>query len=97
VRYSRKRRDDNERPIIGALRSAGCSVFAIDDGGIPDLLVGYEGVTYLLEVKLPLGVEGGKSHRELTPRQTVFFQRWVGGPCIVVRSVDEALKAIKGG
>lgn len=55
-------------------------------GGFPDLVVGYRGVTYLLEVKGP----GGK----LRPSQVSFFARWRGGPVREVKTRDAALAAI---
>lgn len=53
TRYARSR-DGNEPEIIAALQDAGATVqklYGMD--GEPDLLVGYEGVTFLIEVKNP--------------------------------------------
>jgi hypothetical protein len=60
--------------------------------GIPDLLVGYNGYTLLLEVK-----DGNKppSARELTPAEAKFFREWTGGMIAVVNSVEEALDILK--
>ena len=76
------------------LRRVGATVHRISEKGVPDLLVGFEGRTYLLEVKLPLGAKGGKSGRELTEDQQDFFNTWRGLAPAIVRDVDEALKAI---
>lgn len=48
-----KRVDDNQAEIVHALRLAGASVECLHvvGGGVPDLLVGYRGQNYLLEVK----------------------------------------------
>lgn len=45
--------DGNQAAIVAALRSVGCSVVDLSatGGGVPDLLVGRVGVTFLLEVK----------------------------------------------
>ncbi len=85
--------DDNQAEIVKALRSVGASVqsLAAAGDGIPDLLVGFRRATYLLEVK-----DGRKkpSARELTPDQIAWHAEWIGGPCVVVNSVGEALAAI---
>ena len=95
--YPRKR-DGNEREIVAALRAAGASVSHLSDAGVPDLLVGYLGETYLLEVKetgqgqnkrRAMGGEG-----DLTPSQVKWWSTWIGRPAVVVRTVDEALAAI---
>lgn len=84
--------DANAPEIVAALRAVGATVRVIIQGtGLPDLLVGYAGETYLLEVK-----DGKKppSARKLTPDEQKFFDEWTGGPCLVVTSVAEALQAI---
>lgn len=84
------KQDANANAIVSALRAAGCVVRFIDCpvgvGGIPDVLVGFRGATYLLELK----VKGGR----LNPKQRAFHGNWNGGPLAVVRSVDEALAAV---
>jgi Holliday junction resolvase len=87
-------RDANEAEIVDALRTIGCSVIRLSEKGIPDLLVGFKGNTFLLEVKLPLGTKGGKSHSDLTKDQQAFFDQWRGKEPCVVRSVDEAMAAV---
>ena len=58
--------DDNQEGIVAALREAGATVqsTAAVGSGCPDLIVGYEGRNFLLEVK-----DGEKppSRRALTP------------------------------
>ena len=75
------------------LNSMGATVQSLSavGEGVPDLLVGYRGETYLLEVK-----DGAKppSARELTPDQIAWHLEWRGGACVVVNSADEALAAI---
>ncbi len=98
-----KRRDANEAAIVEALEAAGAYVQRLDDsgGGVPDLLVGYRGVTKLLEVKLPLGPRGGVHHHgkpgssgDMTPAQVRWWADWCGEPPLVVRTPAEALAAI---
>ena len=60
--YARAR-DQNEGPIVAALRSVGATVSRLNDPGAPDLLVGFRAGTYLLEVKRPLGARGGMPER----------------------------------
>lgn len=79
------RRDSNEREIIEALVAVGCTVKSLSAKSIPDLLVGCNGVNYLLEVKMP--------KNDLTDDQIIFFETWEG-QCVVVRTPEEALKAV---
>lgn len=79
------KRDKNEPEIIEALAAAGASYLRISVGGGSDLVVSYRGVNYLLEVKSSKG--------KLTPMQEEFMLYW-DGPYEIVRSVDDALKAI---
>lgn len=79
------RRDANESEIIEALTRAGASVVQLSVKDVCDLLVGFEGVNYLLEVKTEKG--------SLSDGQFAFFESW-DGQCAVVRSVEDALKVI---
>lgn len=84
--------DANQDQVVSALRAAGASVTssAAIGKGFPDVVVGFRGVTYLLEIK-----DGNKppSARELTPDQAQWHIEW-RGHAVVVTSVDEALAAI---
>lgn len=84
--------DANQDQVTSALRAAGASVqsLAAVGNGIPDLLVGFRGANYLLEVK-----DGNKppSKRELTPDQIEWHLEW-RGQAMVITSADEALAAI---
>ncbi len=87
------RRDDGEDEIVKALREAGAVVRVVTQGdGIPDLLVGYNGFTILMEVK-----DGTKppSKRKLTEAEEKFFAEWTGGMLVIVNSVEEALEVLK--
>jgi len=81
-----KRRDDNEREIIDVLEAVGAQVHQLDQENKPDLAVDFRGEWIFLEVKGPNG--------KLTPGQKEFFNN-VQAPAAVVRTIDEALQAIK--
>ena len=97
TRYAR-RVDKTQAEIVRALRAAGCSVASLHrvGGGVPDLLVGRAGVTYLLEAKR--AAEPGHTVKNLhaltNELQDEWAARWRGRPVDVVRTVDEALKAV---
>lgn len=96
-RWARKR-DDNERDIVTALRCFGASVQPLDAKGCPDLLVGYEGVTLLMEVKQRSGVAkvGGKrTESGLLPTQDEWWRTWRGLRPVVVTTADEAVAVLK--
>lgn len=86
MRYGR--RDSTHHEIVETLEAVGASVFDAADvgGGFPDLVVGFRGVTYLLECKGPKG--------KLRPSQVAFAEGWRGGPVHEVRTRAEALRAI---
>ena len=85
-----KRTDANQSAIIAVLREVGATVVDLSavGKGVPDLLVGHRGVTYLLEVK------NVKGKNKTTPDQDIFYAWWRGGPVHIVRTADEALAAI---
>ena len=84
--------DANQPGIVAGLRAAGCTVAPAHavGRGFPDLVVGYRGCTYLLEVK-----DGDKppSARKLTPAQVDWHAAWRGHVAVVC-TLDEALDAI---
>lgn len=84
--------DANQGEIVAALRAAGCSVqgLAFAGKGVPDLLVGIDGVNVLMELKdgsLP------PSARRLTPDQVTWHATW-RGRVYVVKTIAEALAAV---
>lgn len=84
MRYA-ARVDRNQQEIVQALRDAGCYVWVI---GLPvDLLVGYNGRTYLVEVK-----DGPK--KVLTRLQQDFFGNWIGGSLHRIDGPEDALRMI---
>lgn len=90
----KKRTDANHGEIKKALQQIGCTVFDLSSvgGGVTDLLCGYRGKNYLIEIK-----DGDKppSARKLTPAQKLFHSLWRGQKC-VVKNVDEAVKVVTG-
>lgn len=96
------RRDDNERAIIAVLEAAAGeeNVRQASSRELPDLIVGFRGVTYMLGVKRPPGPRGGKSRwRKYDVKggrdtSDVCPPEWNGGPWKIVTSPEEALAAI---
>lgn len=73
---------------MDALRDLGVSVCVIK---YPvDLLVGWKGVNWLIEVKRSYGPRGGRAGRRLTPAQRAFFDSWKG-QVRKVHSLDDVL------
>lgn len=81
------RADDNQAEIVAILREVGVTVQILSQvgGGCPDLLVGWRGVNYLLEVKSARG--------KLSLAEAKFARAWAGQSAIV-RSPEDALKII---
>jgi hypothetical protein len=84
MRYA-ARVDANQAEIVKVLRDAGAYVWII---GLPvDLLVGYKGHSFLVEVK-----DGSK--KRLTQLQEDFFLEWCGGTLCRIDSPEAALRMI---
>jgi Holliday junction resolvase len=85
--------DANQEQVVAALRAAGATVQSLASvgKGVPDLLVGYQGQTLLMEVK-----DGRKtpSARLLTEDQLKWHGSWKGGALAVVDCPDAALRMI---
>lgn len=96
----KNQRDANEEEIVRALIGVGATVRRLDASiggemaGLPDLLVGYRGMNYLLEVKRFKGSLNGISIvASLSPSQRKFWNSW-NGSATIVRNATEALRAI---
>ena len=79
--------DGNQKEIIAKLRDCGMqahSIASVGDG-IPDVLVGYRGLTLVLEVKEP--------GENLTAAECKFVANWPGQHTVVT-SFDEAFYAV---
>lgn len=96
-RWARKR-DVNERDIVTALRCMGASVQQLDAKGCPDLLVGWEGVTLLMEVKQRHGHSGDGNRvtaSGLLPSQDEWWRTWRGLRPVVVTTAEEAVAVLR--
>ena len=89
------RKDVTHAEVVGALRAHGCSVHAWSGPGCPDLVVGLHGVTHLVEVKRPLGNNGGLAGRDLNPRQRAWHAAWRGSKPWIIRSASEAVEWVR--
>lgn len=80
--------DGNQEDIVSFLRKIGASVqiLSMVGKGCPDLLVGFRGKNYLLEIKK---ASGGK----LTKDQIPWHMGW-SGQVAIVRTKKEALEAL---
>ena len=84
MRYA-ARVDVNQEQIVSALRAAGAYVWII---GLPvDLLVGFHGHTFLVEIK-------STSKKRLTGLQADFFENWSGSTLARIDSPESALRMI---
>ncbi len=82
-----KRVDSNQAEIVADLRKCGASVWSLHEvgGGFPDIIVGFRGVNYLIEIKTPEG--------KLVVRQRRWHEVWPG-QVAVARTSEEALHII---
>ena len=86
--FTRCRKDLNQDSIADAIKRIGGSVMTVSHLGLGfDLLVGYRGKNYLIEIKRP-GKRG-----DLTENERALLSRW-RGRYIVIESFDEFLKEI---
>jgi hypothetical protein len=86
--------DANHEQVVSALRACGASVQSLAGvgHGVPDLLVGFQGHTILMEVK-----DGNKppSARRLTEDQIDWHSSWRGGPLAIVDGAEAAIRMLK--
>ncbi len=76
------KRDLSEPGIVDRLRQLGAAVVRLSGRDLPDLLVGWRGLTLLAEVKT------GKA--KLTDGQRTFYLAWTGSRPAVLRTPQEA-------
>ena len=82
--------DANHGEIVTALLSvSGVTVHSLAGlgNGVPDLLIGANGRTFLAEIK-----DGEKcpSHRTLTPDQVQWIERWTGSEVRILTDTGQA-------
>ena len=84
--------DRNQSEIVAALRQAGATVEPLHTvgKGCPDLLVGFRGANYLLEVK---DGQASPSRRQLNETQVDWHATWRGRVC-KVDSIKQAYAAV---
>lgn len=87
---ARDKRDANEKEIVRYFRSVGATVMTATE---VDLIVGYEGANYLLEVKKHKEPGMSRHRYELKPNQVEIHAQW-RGQIGVIRDVAEAARAI---
>ena len=87
----RHRTDLTQKEIINVLRACGVSVGIIGSGsdGIPDLVLGHQGQTFLCECK----TDKSKSGRQWAYKksQLKFHAEWRGGKILTFTSAKEAI------
>ena len=88
VRAMRGRTDATQSDIVAALKAVGASVLNLYQvgGGCFDILVGYQGQDYPMEVKTDIG--------RVSSIQKEWHENWRGRPVTVVRCPDDALRCI---
>lgn len=84
-----RRVDANHSIIVKTLRELGCSVFDTSRvaGGFPDLVVGRNGKTVLVEVK-------ADEKSKFTSAQEAFMLNWHGSSVARIDSVDAAIRLV---
>ena len=84
--------DENQSDIVAGLIYLGATVQLLHavGQGCPDILVGWKGKNYLIEIKNP---EKPKSDQKLTTDQVKWHKFWRGHKAIA-RTFEEALQII---
>ena len=87
--YARKV-DANHSIIVKAFREMGCSVFDTSRvaGGFPDILVGRNGKTALVEIK-------ADAKAKFTPAQQAFMLNWKGSTVCRIHDIEGAINLVK--
>ncbi len=84
--------DDNQKLLVELWRRMGATVLILSDvgNGCPDVLVGYNGLNALIEIK-----DGSKvpSKQKLTIPEAEFHDSWRGHVCII-KDEEEAKNLI---
>ena len=85
-----KRVDENHQEIVKKFRELGASVFDASGigRGFPDILVGYNGNTALVEIK-----SGEK--KKFTEAQLKFMSEWKGSSVTRINDIEGAERLIK--
>ena len=84
-----KRTDANQSEIVNALRLGGATVTSLHTvgKGCPDIVAGWHGINYLIEIKTDTG--------KLNSNEIRWHKNW-NGQVAIVRTVEEAINLIYG-
>jgi len=85
-----KRVDLNHQEVVKTLRSLGATVFDASrmGQGFPDLVVGYNHQTVLVEIK-------SGEQKKFTQAQLKFMADWKGSAVTRINDIDGAIRLIK--
>lgn len=88
-KYAR-RVDANQSEIVQVFKQLGCSVFDTSRvaGGFPDLLIGKNKKTVLVEIK-------SSEKAKFTTAQELFMMTWRGSTVVRINDVDSAIRLVK--
>lgn len=88
-KYAR-RVDANQSEIVKVFKELGCSVFDTSRvaGGYPDLTIGRNGKTVLVEIK-------SSEKASYTPAQEMFMLNWRGSTVVRINDIDGAIRLVK--
>ena len=92
-RFRRGSRDRNHSAIQRALESLGVTCVDVSNcTDAFDIIAGYRGVTFAVEVKR---ADGKPSQRALRPSQAEKHDAWNGRPIEVVRTLDDCAEVVE--
>lgn len=85
-----KRVDSNQKEIVKAFKDLGCSVFDTSrvGQGFPDLLVGRNKKTVLVEIK-------SSEKAVFTTAQELFMTNWRGSTVVRINDIEGAIRLVK--
>jgi hypothetical protein len=85
-----KKVDANQSEIVKVFKQLGCSVFDCSRvaGGFPDLLIGKNKRTVLVEIK-------SSEKASYTPAQKLFMINWRGSTVVRINDIDGAIRLVK--
>jgi len=88
--YKRHRSDKNQAEIVALLRQVGILVAVTSQvgNGFPDIVVGFQGKVYLIELKSPGELDN------LTPAEESFRETWDDGYIYYAESFADVIKII---
>jgi hypothetical protein len=88
-KYAR-RVDVNQSEIVKVFKQLGCSVFDCSRvaGGFPDLLVGRNKKTVLVEIK-------SSEKAPYTSAQEIFMMNWRGSTVVRINDIEGAIRLVK--